>query len=180
MNTAVLVSIHGEYTGKIFAGMKSLEIRKNAPKITPPFKCYVYETGNGVVGEFTCPAIEQISPIVWTNGRPPMYPIEDEFLNNCCLSYQELADYMRGRTIHAWKILAPVKYDKPKKVTDFALAGICRYNKKGGKCVYNLHCARAGWPNDGHGHERCGRWLDRAPQSWCYVEEQKEAPLNAL
>ena len=36
MNTAVLVSIHGEYTGKIFAGMKSLEIRKNAPKITPP------------------------------------------------------------------------------------------------------------------------------------------------
>lgn len=88
MSKAVLISIHPQWCGKIASGEKTVEIRKTAPKIEPPFKCYIYCTknphlrfwagpryaytddhshnafdrsGNGkVIGEFVCARIDQI------------------------------------------------------------------------------------------------------------------------
>lgn len=39
---AVLISIHPEWCEKITSGEKTLEVRKNRPKLETPFKCYIY------------------------------------------------------------------------------------------------------------------------------------------
>lgn len=41
---AVLISIRPEWVEKIVTGEKTLELRKNRPKLNPPFKCYIYCT----------------------------------------------------------------------------------------------------------------------------------------
>ena len=42
MNQAVLASIQPEYCAYIGMGIKSNEVRKTAPNLKPPFKCYIY------------------------------------------------------------------------------------------------------------------------------------------
>ena len=73
MNKAVLISIRPEWCKKIAGGQKTVEIRKTAPNLKKPFKCYIYctksthfvdipgvkESGlmsadGKVIGEFTC------------------------------------------------------------------------------------------------------------------------------
>lgn len=44
MSKAVLISIRPEWVEKILAGEKTLEVRKNRPRLEPPFKCYIYCT----------------------------------------------------------------------------------------------------------------------------------------
>ena len=41
---AVLISIQPKWCAKIASGEKTVEIRKTAPKIEAPFKCYIYCT----------------------------------------------------------------------------------------------------------------------------------------
>lgn len=43
---AVLISIRPEWCQKIASGEKTIEVRKNRPKLAPPFKCYIYCTRN--------------------------------------------------------------------------------------------------------------------------------------
>ncbi len=44
MNKSVLLSIKPKYCELIASGKKTVEIRKNRPKIDTPFKCYIYCT----------------------------------------------------------------------------------------------------------------------------------------
>lgn len=44
MRKAVLISIRPEWCQKIASGEKTIEVRKNRPKLAPPFKCYIYCT----------------------------------------------------------------------------------------------------------------------------------------
>lgn len=120
MSVAVLISIHPKYCRKIFDGVKSLEIRKNFPILRPPFNCYVYETGGGgVVGEFTCRRGRGIPKIRWLDSiRKPLYPVDDEFLEKCCLTYEELENYMQGKEIIAWDVHCPVEYKEPRKLSE--------------------------------------------------------------
>lgn len=162
MNKAVLIFIRPKYTDMIFAKIKSLEIRKTSPNLKPPFKCYVWESKNGVVGEFICQDIAKISKVGFTNLRqPPMYPIYSTFLTECCLSDQELEDYMQGRVIHAWRVSSPVKYDTPKELSEFHRP-----------CENDMWCESCAMYSENH--EKCGNaalQIIRPPQSWCYVEE---------
>lgn len=41
---AVLMSIHPQWCEKIFSGEKTIEVRRNRPKLEPPFTVYVYCT----------------------------------------------------------------------------------------------------------------------------------------
>ena len=41
---AVLISIQPRHCENIASGKKTIEVRKTAPKIPTPFKCYIYET----------------------------------------------------------------------------------------------------------------------------------------
>ncbi len=44
MSKAVLISIRPKWCQKIASGEKTIEVRKNRPKLAPPFKCYIYCT----------------------------------------------------------------------------------------------------------------------------------------
>ena len=51
---AVLISIQPRHCENIASGKKTVEVRKTAPKIPTPFKCYIYETkkDDGTLIEF--------------------------------------------------------------------------------------------------------------------------------
>ena len=44
MSKAVLISIRPKWVEKIASGEKTIEVRKNRPKLDTPFKCYIYCT----------------------------------------------------------------------------------------------------------------------------------------
>ena len=44
MKKAVIISIHPKWCQMIASGEKTIEVRKNRPKLDTPFKCYIYCT----------------------------------------------------------------------------------------------------------------------------------------
>ncbi len=71
---AVMISIQPKWVEKIVNGEKTIEVRKTAPKLETPFKCFIYMTQGKlkdlgdysqwiyenrmkVIGEFTCDKI---------------------------------------------------------------------------------------------------------------------------
>lgn len=160
--TSVMISIQPKWVAKILSGVKTIEVRKTAPKLNTPFKCYIYETqgktdtpwideeghmifrGRGqVVAEFIC---DKIIPIrVFDNGT-----IQDWNFNNLkdsCVPYDEVVAYIgNNRNGHGWNISNLKVYDKPITIGNFKVRVI---NK-----VWSFR-----------------KKLERPPQSWCYVEE---------
>lgn len=115
---AVLISIRPEWVKKILDGEKTVEVRKTAPKLPPPFKCYIYCTLSGsnelfreilsgdvaewnrgkwadrkgnVVAEFTCDRVERHTPheLIVKEDR-------ERATAGSCLSAREIRDYLRG------------------------------------------------------------------------------------
>ena len=178
--TAVMISIRPEWCKKIFNGEKTLELRKSKPKLNVPFKCYVYCTkpnttdphqflsvrsGNGktencngkIIGEFTCDYVQ--------GTVDPAGGLVDVIDEKCsCLSAKQIIEYAAGDIVYFWHISNPKLYDEPKRIADFKRGDACPYLTKEG-CSYKFHCFRAGQL------KRCGDYLDKPPQSWCYVDE---------
>lgn len=174
MNKAVLISIRPKWCELIASGKKTIEIRKTAPKIEPPFKCYIYETrgfervgndnlnciigggGRGmVIGEFVCDKTEVYDYEYCTHPEIGMdydcgdnwFCVDDADLKNACLSYEELRAYAVNKDAYGWHISDLVIYDDPKKLSEFT--GLRK--TKFGYAPYEI---------------------TRPPQSWCYVEEE--------
>jgi len=123
MKKSVLLSIKPKYCELIASGKKTVEIRKNRPKIDVPFKCYIYCTLNGtseipmeeyfngkwykkkgkVIGEFVCDGIYSWGADDLTYGT------------------YYASDYAKGKTLYAWHISDLVIYDKPKELSEFGL-----------------------------------------------------------
>ncbi len=96
MSKAVLISIRPEWAQKIMAGRKTIEVRRTRPKMDTPFKCYIYECGNGkVVGEFLCDEIININGA----GRIP-----SDAARPTCLEPAELHQYLGAATGFGWHI----------------------------------------------------------------------------
>lgn len=174
---------------------KRIEVRKTAPKEVP-FKAYIYETydkkyddigvcwGTGkhfehkckkIIGEFVCDKISiyaHLKNLTSFNdmglpcGKYDSYAIWTDEFKEMCLTWTEIENYGKGKTLYGWHISDLKIYDEPKKLNEFMKVGKCPYASKNG-CTYNYHCFRAGQMN------RCGELLIRPPQSWCYVEELK-------
>lgn len=178
---AILMSIKPKWCEKIFNGEKTIEVRKTAPKLKPPFKVYVYETkyrlgnkfinevlntvydGGKVVGEFVCDNIENF--IKWNGGV-----LFKRFmaLHETCLSVAEMLKYMGNRDkVVGWHITASKRYDTPKELWEFT-----PWCEKSRIAYDNLElccdCPNAAFGDDGTWY---GCRVTRPPQSWCYVEE---------
>lgn len=96
MSKAVLISIRPEWCEKIINGRKTIEVRKTRPKMNTPFKCYIYECGNGkVIGEFLCDEIININGA----GRIP-----SDAARPTCLEPAELHQYLGAATGFGWHI----------------------------------------------------------------------------
>lgn len=172
---SVLASIQPRWCEKIAAGEKTDEIRKNAPKLPTPFKCYIYqsktmwsypilrylglsglleklELGKGkVIGEFIC---DVVAPVA----------IDNELEKTSCVSFNEMWKYAAPKSmfdLKAWHISDLVIYDKPKPLSDFRKL-----------CENDLYCDSCAMYHNYTG--TCGNaalQIIRPPQSWCYVEE---------
>ena len=170
---AVLISIRPEWVARITSGKKTLEVRKNRPKLELPIKCYIYETqgrtetpwidedghtifkGRGqVIGEFFCDRIASIVPATEPYGT---YDVDDDFVAQSGLVNGALWDYGHGATLYGWHVSNLEIYDTPKKLDEFSPPF---ENCIGKEC-------------DEYGCEYCenGGHIKRPPQSWCYVEE---------
>lgn len=190
---AVLASIKPKFCELIASGKKTVEIRKNCPKIDVPFKVYIYCTKNGlkiygdgkcyvtdnfnllnekaekgfektskmrkwnckVIGEFVCD---------WINCINPLEPDGVYYLLDSCMDAVDFIDYSGGKMIYAWHISDLVIYDKPKKLSEF--------KKYDSECLWRSIQENGCKDLDGNKCRDC--YLQRPPQSWCYVEEMND------
>jgi predicted transcriptional regulator len=177
---SVLISIQPKWCELIASGKKTVDVRKTRPKLEPPFKVYVYQTKhrehNGqthsdgkVIGEFICDDITKILNFGTCFSAEGRKKCElNTIARSSCLDFADMRSYF-GTTKegYAWHISDLVIYEKPKELWEFAKPDKCPYNSPIG-CTYGGHCYRAGRA------KRCGDYVERPPQSWCYVEEGGE------
>lgn len=191
---SILISIQPQWCELIASGKKTLEVRKNRPKLETPFKCYIYCTLSGsneffkgalngdvatwnrgkwgerkgnVIGEFTCDAI---LPMSVKYSDPNIWVALKEFPGTC-LTDKQIIDYLgNGVTGYGWHISDLKIYDKPKNITDFHFPPevYCEKELCGG-CPYDCVPGESG---DVMFDCEWKRPLKRAPQSWCYVMEE--------
>ena len=200
MSKAVLISIRPKWCEKIARGEKAMEVRKTRPKLETPFKCYIYctkaenrlvtilkdgdenygETYHGkpvfiktekgsvcdmygkrqkIIGEFTCDRIDKIQKRGIPENFDYCYLSLNEWGNDdiaaeikaisaSCVSRDELNAYgARTPVLYCWHISDLIIYDTPRELGEFT--GL--QNTRFGAAPYEIK---------------------RAPQSWCYVEEQ--------
>lgn len=166
---AVLMSIQPKWCELIASGKKTVEVRKNKPKLETPFKVYIYETqgrtetpfvdeeghhifkGRGqVIGEFVCDRIDY-----WQyNWLPDVMHIED-MSELSCVSVDDLLKYSNNAkdTLYGWHITDLVIYDEQRELGEFRSYNVRAYFDE-----------KSGLPMPTHE-------ITRPPQSWCYCEE---------
>ena len=170
---SILLSIKPKYVELIASGQKTIEVRKTAPKEVP-FKAYIYCTKekkqddiiwagifgdrgkwNGrVIGEFICNNASELDYVYyWNNG----YEFET------CLTYRQVADYGKGKTLYGWHISDLKIYDKPRELSEFCIP--CKVSCENCKNPLYFEC----WCE-----EKGKKIVTRPPQSWCYVEDLGE------
>lgn len=141
---SVLISIRPEWCEKIANGQKTMEIRKNKPKIKTPFKCYIYCTKGGgtlLLNKNRAVAYYPMadwkksiiigSPASIENGKVIGEFICDAIISHCemanadiaeqqgCISREDLLEYAGGKELYGWHISNLVIYDTPKELSDF-------------------------------------------------------------
>lgn len=171
MSKSVLLSIKPKYCELIASGKKTIEVRKTKPKLDTPFKCYIYETkalykpngcnhlfkGEGkVIGEFVCDNIIKFA----ADKKADNIKLSNMGLLSC-LSSLELENYAGDKYyLYGLHISDLVIYDKPKELREF--------KKINRDCWYaDLGLAKRDCPEC----KNADCFLQKPPQSWCYVEE---------
>lgn len=168
---AVLISIRPKWCEKIVNGKKTIEVRKTRPRLETPFKVHIYCTkdvrkqfwtgprysyvddhshnafdkcGNGkVIGEFLCDYIIEDH----TFGH------DEKFYSAACMSACDAAAYAMESPMYGWHISNLKIYDAPRELTSFVKPLVL-----GKVQPYTWYVDKE-------------RYLKRAPQSWCYVED---------
>lgn len=170
---AVLLSIRPEWCKFIWAGMKTVEVRKTRPTLETPFKAYIYCTGHDgwvikspkagvqkmdsrVIGEFVCDKIDRLTHIGAMGSNEPAklyietpdfeYEYAGELFQAACLSETAAEGYLKGGDGYGWHISELKIYDQPRKLRAFTGLQSTRFGMR---------------PVE----------ITRPPQSWRYVEE---------
>lgn len=182
---AILMSIKHKWCELIFSGDKTIEVRKTAPKLKPPYKAYAYESigqGEGagaVVGEFVC---DEKHDIQFTGASYTInndMSLTNSIARQSCLQFDDMFSYLGAKGGAALHIVKPKRYDTPKELSEFSRYGYkkiehagsgyifcdntpCRYCEPGEVIagLYRPPVCRKG-----------GCKITRPPQSWIYVEE---------
>ena len=159
---SVLISIKPKWCEKIASGIKTIEVRKSAPKEVP-FKAYIYcckgnngyewlyrvdNSGHGkaqswhgkVIGEFICDKVDEY-PYDYCDG----VDIDDDTILETAIDREDINIYAKGKTLYGWHISDLKIYDKPRVLSEFGKVGF--------------------------GHEVP---LKRPPQSYMYIEDLGE------
>lgn len=121
-----------------------------------------YQCLNGrIIGEFVCDRITDISVVVRNCNENYNEVYHNDECKGSCLTWKELQEYGKGKTLYGWHISDLKIYDKPKELSEF---------KRWNRTEENSPCAHTKWLYpDCKDCKECN--LTRPPQSWCYVEE---------
>lgn len=106
-----------------------------------------------VIGEFVCDDVIQWNYkrfITMTGTNDTYFPFRDD-LKATCLSYEEFANYGKGKTLYGWHISNLKIYDKPKELSEFKTVKLTER-----QIGFNRYETKS---------------IERPPQSWCYVED---------
>lgn len=196
---AVLMSIQPNWCKFIWAGMKTVEVRKTRPTLETPFKAYIYCTGHDgwvmkspkagvqkmdsrVIGEFTCDKIDKLVHVGACNNDVLQLNIEtpdglwkpaESLLQAACLTEATAEKYLQGRNGYSWHISDLKIYDKPRDLDEFSRFGF--FGMGNSNCVCgNWRCENYEPSEDHMIPPTCkidGCSICRPPQSWCYVDE---------
>ena len=190
---SVMLSIDPKWCELIASGKKTIELRKTKPRLETPFKCYIYCTGfkyfysfggQRVIGEFVCENIQTYHADDFVGDEMPDgtirdKPVEGEYAywiphqDRTCLSYTDILEYGKGKTLYGWYISDLKLYDKPKELSEFRRP--CKYRLDDGSCKYKeVGCdfVKFDFNPDGTVNlAECCNYMSRSPKSWCYVEE---------
>ena len=178
MRKAVLLSVQPKWCEKMCNKIgentdgspiyeKRVEVRKSRPKLDTPFPVYIYQTKKTwvynifskiadwqgkIIGEFVCCRIEEIKQNEVFNANV--------LCSTTCLTIKEFLDYIGNKTAYCWHISNLVIYDKPKELSEFKkINQPCWYGEMG---ISKRDCPECQ-------NKDC--FIQRPPQSWCYVEE---------
>lgn len=177
MNKAVLISIQPKWCEIIASGRKTIEVRKTAPKLETPFKCYIYCTNkkhawhcdtpiNGnphgkIIGEFVCDEIQILLQCNSGLVAEKACISRREFFSYLGIPYETHGGYWAKA--YGWHITDLKIYDKPKELGEFKKEGYMTEEQWLYALYPNTHCHYAAWAKRFN--------LTRPPQSWCYVEK---------
>lgn len=133
-----------------------------------------YQCLNGrIIGEFICDKVDEynfhnglvaFNSMGLPSGTYGSYLIFADDYKSMCLSYDEVKNYGRGKTLYGWHISDLKIYGSPKELSEFSRP--CSYS---GLC---FSCKRTNFKKDGN--LLCNTKITRPPQSWCYVEDLGE------
>lgn len=185
MSKAVMLSVRPKWCEKIARGEKTIEVRKNRPKLETPFKCYIYCTVEraeyDALWVLDAPTREKYSLMAVSaylenpegankgNGKvigeftcdqiyelAPLNHAPDDVEKQACLTREEIVNYLKGNG-YGWHISNLKIYDPLKELSEFS--------RPFENCIDKV-C-------DEFGCASCenGGYIKRPPQSWCYVEE---------
>lgn len=160
------------------------------PDASSPFCSEV--NGNGkVIGEFVCDEIktypaddfvgaEDLDGTIITEPKDGVFAYWIPEEKETCLPYEKILAYGNGKTLYGWHISDLKVYDKPRELSEFAVADKeaiqqCEYREQSyyaftdtGYIKNGFYCKK----KDDWCFGECKRKaLTRPPQSWCYVEE---------
>lgn len=184
---AVLISIRPKWAHKIATitdiirgepiYQKQIEVRKTKPTIPTPFKCFIYCTESKpywkeikdltlfehawlgkVMGEFICDKIEEYS----FSNYEAEYRVNHIEEQKMRLNQVDLINYGKGKTLYGWHISNLKIYDTPKELGKFIKPCDKSFD----------YCDGCEDYSDFYG--RCNNKITRPPQSWQYIEENKD------
>ena len=185
MTKAVLISIKPKWCELIASGEKTVEVRKNRPKLETPFKCYIYQTlpkrgdwndkDGKVIGEFVCDFITNYEAEFWdgeTFERIQEFYEPDDFLEYGEYEYKAIADcsddFWEDNMLCKASCLTIEELRKylGRGFTRFCgwhISDLAIYDKPKELGDFKVEVTNKIW--------RFTKRLERPPQSWCYVED---------
>ena len=186
MRKAVLISIRPEWCQKIASGEKTIEVRKNRPKLAPPFKCYIYctrdkhlafmqnQTGTNLIA---CMDAETAIPVGGFVGNGKVIgEFTSEQIIDAWWDYvpDAITGEVTGGNLEALDGTGMTDEELFGYVGD-SLRGHCYGWRITDLVIYDAPrelSKLTGLRTEENGFEL--RTLERPPQSWCYVEERHD------
>lgn len=117
---AVLLPIRKQHAANIYAGIKTVELRKTVPRFCPssyspakyPFRVYLYESkadgGAGMItGYFNCTGFLGI--LLQTENEK--YP--QGFIDRAQVSAEYIKEYANGGWVYGWEVREPTRLPEP-------------------------------------------------------------------
>lgn len=117
---AVLLPIRKQHAANIYAGTKTVELRKTVPRFDPgsynpakyPFRVYMYESkadggAGAITGFFDCPAY------VGVCKQSPEEHYPTGIAQDAQVSPEYVEEYGDGGWVYAWKVRNPTHFSEP-------------------------------------------------------------------